>query len=300
MDKYFTSTNITDEMRDNLIFVLSVYIPLDLVIIVGNSLVLFVLRQTRNYDEPQFVLLGSLAFVDLLIGMIAIPMYMWACILHGYYYPDIKCELQYIPTKIFIAVSWFHLLLITVDRYVSIIKPLQYHKLVTLRIIYFSIAISWIIGCFYGMVTLFGGIKKIEGIFFCYGMNGRAIKVQRYIALVMMSTGTMILMVMYFRIVLEARKHEKNIFSIPVKTRKVVRKRYRAAKTSAIIIGAFISVYFPCTLKPVLYLVYQPSDFWYWYDLIVELLVNMSSAVNPFIYVWRLQQFSCVLRRMFN
>ncbi|XP_071944030.1 trace amine-associated receptor 7h-like [Antedon mediterranea] len=298
MDKTFTNRNVTtDEMRDNLIFVLSVYIPLDLVIIVGNSLVLFVFRQTRSYDEPQFVLLGSLAFVDLLTGIIAVPMYMWACILKGSHYPDSICELQYIPTITFIAVSWFHLLLITVDRYVFIIKPLQYHKIITLRRIYLSIAISWIMGCFYGIVNLFGGIKKIDGILFCYEMNGRAFEVQRYIALVMMSTGTMILMIMYFRIVLEARKHEKNIVSIPVRTRKIVRKRYKAAKTSAIIIGAFVIAFLPSALKPVLYLVYQPSDL-FWYDLIVELLVNMSSAVNPFIYVWRLQQFSCALRRI--
>ncbi|XP_071944229.1 adenosine receptor A3-like [Antedon mediterranea] len=286
MDEVFTSRNVTtDEMRNNLMFVLAVYIPLGLVIVVGNALVLFVIRQTRSYDEPQFVLLGSLAFVDLLTGIIAVPMFMFACIsrrslfLQNFY----ECELQYIPSTMFITISAWHLLLITVDRYVSIMKPLQYYNLVTLRRIYFSIVFSWIIGCFYGMVQLFGEMKRIDGIFFCYQMDRRAIEVQRYIALVMMPTGTILLMIMYFRIVLGARKHEKCIFSIPVRTRKVVRKRYRAAKTSAIIIGAFIIVYLPYTLRPVVHsLGYQRSDV-YWYVLIGDILVNMSSAVNPFI-----------------
>ncbi|XP_071944233.1 adenosine receptor A3-like [Antedon mediterranea] len=302
MDEVFTSRNITtEEMRDNLIFVLAVYIPLGLVVIVGNALVLFVIRHTRSYDEPQFVLLGSLAFVDLLTGMIAVPIYLSGCILHRSLYLQnfYQCELQNIPSTIFISISVFHLLLIIVDRYVSIMKPLHYHKLITIRRIYFSIAMSWIMGCFYGMIRLFGKIKKIDGILFCYQMSRRAFEVQSYVSLVLVPIGTILLMIMYFRIALEARKHEKNIVSIPVKTRKVVRKRYRAAKTSALIIGAFVIAFLPYAMKPVLYLVYQPSDL-YWYNVIAKLLLYMSSAVNPFIYVWRLQQFSCALRRLLN
>ncbi|XP_071944221.1 trace amine-associated receptor 7g-like [Antedon mediterranea] len=301
MDGIFTSRNITtDEMRDNLTVSLSVYIPLALVIISGNALVIFVIRQTQRFDEPQFVLIGSLAFVDLLTGIITVPMFMWACILRRSLYLDSKCYLQYIPSKIFISVSLCHLLLITVDRYVSIMKPLHYRKLVTLRKIYFSIAISWIMGCFYGMVQLFGGIRKIEGILFCYKMNRRAIAMQTYITLVMVSVGSMLLMIMYFRIVLEARKHEKNIVSIPVRTRKVVRKRYRAAKTSALIVGAFSITFLPFALRPVVYSFgYQRSDV-YWYDLITEVLINLNSAVNPLIYVCRLRSFSSTLRRLLN
>ncbi|XP_071944222.1 trace amine-associated receptor 1-like [Antedon mediterranea] len=303
MDETFTNRNVTtDEMRDNLIFVLSVYIPLDLVIIVGNSLVLFVLRQTRNYDASQFVLLGSLAFVDLLTGIIAVPMFMWACILRGsLYLQNIDvCQIQYIPSNICISVSVCHLLFITVDRYVSIMKPLQYHKLVNLNRIYFSIALSWVIGCVYGTVELFWAMDKIEGIFFCYQIDQRASDVQRYITLFMMSIGTILLITMYFRIVLEARKHERHIVSIPVSTRNIVRRRYRAAKTSAIIIGAFVIVYLPYTLRPVVYSFgYQRSDL-YWYVLIGDVLIYMNSAVNPFIYVCRLQQFSSALRRIFN
>ncbi|XP_071944224.1 trace amine-associated receptor 9-like [Antedon mediterranea] len=302
MDEMPIRRNITtDEMRDNLIFVLTVYIPLDLVIIVGNALVLFVIRQTsRSFEEPQFVLLGSLAFVDLLTGIIAVPMFMWACISRRSLYLQNNCHLQYIPTKVFIAVSWFHLLLITMDRYVSIIKPLHYYKHITLHRIYFSIALSWIMGIFYGTMEVFWKVDKIEGIFFCYQISRRAIEVQRYVTLVLVAIGTILLMILYFRIVVEARKHEKNIICIPVSTRKIVRKRSKAAKTSALVICAFGITFFPHALQPVVYLlVHQQSDM-YWYVLIAELLVNLSSAVNPFIYVWRLQPFSRALRRLVN
>ncbi|XP_071944228.1 trace amine-associated receptor 6-like [Antedon mediterranea] len=303
MDEIVTLRNITtEEMRDNLIFFLSVYIPLDIVVIFGNALIIVVIRQTRSYDEPQFILFGSLAFVDLLTGIIAVPIYTWGCILRrSLYLQDIDvCELQYIPSKICASVSWFHLIFITVDRYVSIIKPLQYHKLVTLRRIYFCISISWIISCFYGVIQLFGEMEKIDGIFFCYQMNRFAIEVQRYITLAMGSIGIILLCTMYFRIVLKARKHEKNIVSIPASTRRVFRKRYRAAKTSAIVIGAFIIVYLPYALRPVVYSFgYQRSDV-YLYVLSAEVLITMSSAVNPFIYVCRLRKFSSALRRLFN
>ncbi|XP_071964974.1 adenosine receptor A1-like [Antedon mediterranea] len=301
MDTVLTGTNITtDDMRENLIVVLSVYIPLDVVIITGNALVLFFFRQTRHFEDPQFVLLASLAFVDLLTGIIAVPMFMWGHIStrRSLYLPS-KCHIQYIPSKIFISISFCHLLLITVDRYVSIMKPLHYHKLITLRRIYFSIAFSWILGCFYGTMPFFGETKTIEGIFLCYLPSRHAFIAQGYVTLAMVSIGTLLLIIMYFRIVLEARKHNANIESISLSTRKIVRKRFKAAKTSALIVCAFGITFLPHALKPVVYSGYQRSDM-YWYILIAEALVNTSSAVNPFIYVCRLRQFSYALSRLFN
>ncbi|XP_071944223.1 trace amine-associated receptor 8b-like [Antedon mediterranea] len=294
-----SSNATTDEMRDNLMFVLSMYIPLALFIIAGNALVLFLIRQTKSYDKPQYVLLGSLAFVDLLTGIIAVPMFMWTAILQKSLFVRNYCHLQYVPSNIFVSVSFFHLLLITADRYVSIVSPLQHRKFMELRKIYSAIAISWIISCFYGMVAYFGKLKKIEGIFFCYQVDQRADTAQRYIALCLVSIGTILMIVMYSRIVFVARKYEKMRVGT-MSTRNLIRKRYKAAKTSALIIVAFAIAFLPCTLKPVLYLIYQPSDLLYWYDLIADVLVYMNSAVNPFIYVCRLQQFSCALRRLLN
>ncbi|XP_071944027.1 adenosine receptor A3-like [Antedon mediterranea] len=302
MDESATSINFTaDETRDNLIFVLSVYIPLDLVIITGNALVLFLIRQTRSYDKPQFVLLGSLAFVDLLTGIIAVPMFMWGCILRRSFYLQEfdECELQFLPAKICVSVSWFHLILITVDRYVSIMKPLHYHKHISLHRIYFSIILSWIIAFLFGIMQLFWEMEHIdEGIFFCYKMNESAIEVQRYISLVMVPTGTILVSIMYFKMFIVVKKLEKNIVIIPIRTRNIVRNRYKAAKTSALIVGAFGIAYLPHALRPVVYSFgYQRSEV-YWYDLIAEVLFIMSSAVNPFIYVCRLKQFSSALRHL--
>ncbi|XP_071944218.1 adenosine receptor A1-like [Antedon mediterranea] len=293
--------NVTsEEMRDNSIFVLSVYIPLALFIIAGNALVIFLIRQTRSFDEPQFVLLGSLAFVDLLTGIIAVPMYMWGCIsrrsLHLQDFDE--CELQFVPVKIFLLVSCLHLVFITVDRYFSIMKPLQYYKLMTFPKVYFSIAFSWIIGCVYGVIQLFGEITQNEGIFFCYKMDPHLIEAQRYMSLVTVSTGTILVSIMYFKMFMQAKRHSKNIVSIPVSTHKIIRKRLKAAKTSALIVGAFGIAFLPFALRPIVYLFgYQRSDV-YWYDLIAEVLVTMSSAVNPFIYVCRLRRFSRALRRL--
>ncbi|XP_071944028.1 trace amine-associated receptor 6-like [Antedon mediterranea] len=291
----------TDEMRDNLIFVLSVYTPLALLIIAGNALVLFLIRQTKSYDKPQFVLLRSLAFVDLLTGIIAVPMHMWSAILQKSLFVRINCHLQYIPSVIFVSVSFFHLLLITVDRYVSIVSPLQHRQFMQLRKIYFAIAISWIICCFYGtMVLVFGNLKKIEGISFCYQVDQRALAGQRYTISCVVSIGTILMIVMYSRIVFVARKYEKMRVGT-VSTRNLIRKRYKAAKTSALIIVAFAIAFLPYALKPVVYLVpeYGESRL-HWYDLIEDALLYMNSAVNPFIYVWRVQLFSCALRRLLN
>ncbi|XP_033115418.1 adenosine receptor A3-like [Anneissia japonica] len=304
MDSVASAQNVTtNEFRNNLIFILTVYIPLDFVIICGNAFVLYVIRRTPSLQEPQFTLLASLALVDLLTGIIGVPMFMWACILRGsLYLQNIDdCELQYIPMKIFMVTSFLHLLFITTDRYVSILKPLRYGQIVTRTRVYCAIGISWITGCWYGSVQLFWKSERIDPIFFCYQMNRRGITVQRYTDLVMVPTAVILLIIMYFRIFREARKFRKCIKTqnTAVAPRKNF-KKFKGAKTSAMIVCLFGVAYLPHSLRIVIFsLGIQRSDI-YWYDLMAEMVLSMSSAINPFIYVFRHRQFVSVLNRLFR
>ncbi|XP_033113813.1 trace amine-associated receptor 8c-like [Anneissia japonica] len=302
MDEFASIRNVTtiNEYRDNLIFVLTVYIPLALVIICGNAFVLIVIRRTPTLHESQFTLLASLAFVDLLTGIIGIPIFMWEYVTReSLYLQNIDdCELQYIPMKLFIGTSFLHLLFITADRYVSIVKPLKYEQIVTQSRIYCAIAISWITACGYVSVPFLWKSKRIGEKFLCYQMNREGIAAQRYVVLTMVPTGVILLIFMYVCIFMEARKlssivHAENTVGITV-----VRKNFKAAKTSALIVCLFIVAYFPYSLRVVIFsLGFQRSDV-YWYELITEVSLSISSAVNPFIYVFRHRQFSTALRHL--
>ncbi|XP_033111571.1 beta-3 adrenergic receptor-like [Anneissia japonica] len=128
-----------------LIFVLCIYIPLDIVIIAGNTFVLVVIRRTPILHNIQFELLACLAFVDLLSGIVGVPLSIWGNITRQSLYLVVEdCELQYIPGKILFAISFLHLLLITVDRYIAVMNPLIYPKLVTRNRIRKCVAVAWV------------------------------------------------------------------------------------------------------------------------------------------------------------
>ncbi|XP_033114062.1 histamine H2 receptor-like [Anneissia japonica] len=302
MEGLVSSRNVTaNEIRENLIFVLTVYIPLDLVIICGNAFVLIVIRRIPSLHETQFTLLASLALVDLLTGIIGVPMFMWACILRGSLYIENidDCELQYIPMKVFICTSFLHLLLITTDRYVSIIKPLRYAQIVTRARVYCAITASWILACSYGFIQLFWKSKQIEGIFFCYQVNPQGVVVQRYAVLVIFPAAMFLMIIMYFRIFMKARKHINAIAAQnTVGTPTSVYKNIKAAKTSALMVCCFIAAYFPYSSKVFIILFGPQRSDIYWYDLMSSVLLYMGSAVNPLIYMFRHRQFSSALRRL--
>ncbi|XP_033107813.1 adenosine receptor A2a-like [Anneissia japonica] len=305
MDEPFSDKNITtNEFRIRLIFLLTVYIPLDLVIIFGNAFVLLVIHRTPSLNEQQFTLLTSLALADLLTGIIGVPVAMWWCVtrrslstyLHNI---DNDCALQYIPMEILVSTSFLHLVFITTDRYLSILKPLRYGQFVTQSRVYGAIAFSWIIGCGFGSVRLFWKREGFKEILICHGKNEQGLAVQRYMAFIFIPTAVMSFIIMYFRIFMEARKHRRTITAQnTVGTQTNVLKKFKAAKTSALIVCLFGIAYVPYLIKVIFFLFgFQESDL-YWCDLMSEALLVMSSAVNPFIYVFRHRQFSSALRRV--
>ncbi|XP_033109139.1 trace amine-associated receptor 7c-like [Anneissia japonica] len=289
----------TNEIRDNLIFALTAYIPLGLVVICGNAFVLIVIRRTPSLQEPQFTLLASLALVDLLTGIIGVPMCVWGLVTQGsLHLPNINdCQVQYIPFKTFAMTSFLHLVFITTDRYISIAKSLRYGQIVTPSRVHRAIAISWIIGCMYSSVLFLWKNKRIEGIFLCYTMNPQGIAVQSYLALILVPTCVILMIMMYFRMFMVARKHINTIGPTSqntVGTQTTVHKKFKAAKTCALIVSVFVVAYLPSSIRGVIFIFVQRSDI-YWFDLMSGVLVCMSSAVNPFIYVFRHKQFSSAL-----
>ncbi|XP_033112787.1 trace amine-associated receptor 8c-like [Anneissia japonica] len=303
MDEFAINTrNSTNEIRNSLIFVSTVYIPLDFVIICGNAFVLMVIHRTPSLQQPQFTLLASLALVDLLTGIIGVPTFVWGLVVRGSLLLQnvVDCQLQYIPVKFFVSASFLHLIFITADRYVAIIKPLRYGQIITQTRIYCAIVFSWILAGLYASVQVFWKTKRIEGIFLCYQMNPQGFEVQRRLILIIIPTGVVILIIMYFRIFMEARKHRNAIAAAQnaFDTQTSAHKKFKAAKTSALMVCLFAVAYVPYSVRVVIFLFgFERSDI-YWYELMSEVLLCSSSAINPFIYVFRHRQFSSALRRL--
>jgi uncharacterized membrane protein (DUF485 family) len=162
-DNVTESVDLDKAKWDTLIyFTMAVICLLFLVIVIGNTLtiVAFVkfhsLRKVRNY------FLVSLAVGDIFYGMdgmayltvLGLPVDFWAnpCKNAGF---SVAPAIGFIVT----VLSYLHVLVITVDCFVSIIKPLHYHQLMT------PSRAKIIIGLIWTLSVLFGSVYLIDGVF---------------------------------------------------------------------------------------------------------------------------------------
>ena len=111
---------------------------LSFLIIVGNALSISILFKRRLRKRPHFLLI-SLAFADLLVGLIPVPLYI--IIQYSRYR---IFDLVYIRVDMFAGLSSvFTLAAISLERLHAIARPLR-HRQLTLRSYAIAIATPWI------------------------------------------------------------------------------------------------------------------------------------------------------------
>ena len=111
---------------------------LSFLIIVGNALSISILFKRRLRKRPHFLLI-SLAFADLLVGLIPVPLYI---VIQYSQYRIVA--LVYVRVDIFAGLSSvFTLAAISLERLHAIVRPLR-HRQLTLRSYAIAIATPWI------------------------------------------------------------------------------------------------------------------------------------------------------------
>ena len=110
------------------------------IIILGNTLSIFILSKRRLRKRPHFLLI-SLAIADLLVGLFAIPIYMTMVISKQ----NLVSKLVFDCVDMFTGFSSvFTLAFISLERLNAIARPLQ-HRQLTLRSYIVAILMPWIL-----------------------------------------------------------------------------------------------------------------------------------------------------------
>ena len=117
-----------------------VAIVLALLIIAINSLVVFLFARNRPLRTANNLILVSLAVSDLLTGVLTLPLFVACNIVQG----NAVCFASIFPI-IFTSVSTVsHLVVITVDRWISVRQPLRYISIVTKARALLAVAAIWL------------------------------------------------------------------------------------------------------------------------------------------------------------
>ena len=163
---------VEDEEEENLmffaVFIFAVLLPLSLFILLGNALVISVVRgysQERYRAVYSFVC--SLAFNDCLVGIALVPVYYT-----GIFVEELKTDFYYCMSIITIllassSLSMLHVLIISVDRYLAIYFPLKYHSFMTSRNITLTIALTWTIAFVNALLPFLGWRTTARQLDYC-------------------------------------------------------------------------------------------------------------------------------------
>ena len=137
---------------------------LSFLIIVGNALSISILFKRRLRKRPHFLLI-SLAFADLLVGLIPMPLYI---IIQYSRYRILS--LVYIRVDIFAGLSSvFTLAAISLERLHAIARPLR-HRQLTLRSYAIAIATPWIFSLIVSLSYLLSVFSVITFLQFFSGI----------------------------------------------------------------------------------------------------------------------------------
>lgn len=116
-----------------------------LLIVFGNVLVVIAVFTSRALRAPQNLFLVSLASADILVATLVMPFSLANELMGYWYFGEIWCEIYLALDVLFCTASIAHLCAISLDRYWSITKAIEYNLKRTPRRIKCIIFIVWVI-----------------------------------------------------------------------------------------------------------------------------------------------------------
>uniref|UniRef100_W5NF51 Alpha-2B adrenergic receptor n=1 Tax=Lepisosteus oculatus TaxID=7918 RepID=W5NF51_LEPOC len=128
--------------------------------IFGNVLVIIAVLTSRSLKAPQNLFLVSLAAADILVATLIIPFSLANELMGYWYFKAVWCEIFLALDVLFCTSSIVHLCAISLDRYWSVSRAIQYNAKRTPRRIKATILVVWLIAAIISFPPLLSMNKK--------------------------------------------------------------------------------------------------------------------------------------------
>ena len=280
--------------------------------ITGNLMVLITFYKNQSLRQPCYYLMASLAAMDLMVGLVVNPLYIGLTNFISWQYKEEHLlQLESFLTMTTSMIIMHTLTVMSIDRFIAVIYPLRYRSIVTEKRSGIAIAVVWTFGfslngLFFtvsnddvpklwitcGVVT---GLVPLVIILFCYGKILQAARAQsRRIGVVERSTSNR-----------DSRNAEEST-DAGCERHAQLKEAKRARKAAwgvaiAVVVVMFLSM--PVSVVSIMQIVAADdicrfrynSRVWMW----AVTLTLASSALDPWIYAMRIQEFKeCFKRTM--
>ncbi|ESO92640.1 hypothetical protein LOTGIDRAFT_162560 [Lottia gigantea] len=304
--EYFTSQiSVTSQ-----VFAISVLI---LTCIIGNCLLFYAIFKCSKRSSALAILLLNLAIVDILVGVVVLPMWIVSTVNLGWPFPHNMCEFVGFLTVVLMLCSILSLCTIAVDRYCCIAFPFRYPVLVTVPRLNILVVCLWVYCILVAVFPLFGwGDYRFQPqtVPICNPVWVTEIAFAIFLVLSGIVLPVILMLFSYAKIVVIARDHIRRIdivqrhIEMPStvnntsnqdqnhNTKDEIRMQpSRFSKSLKMVQKVFIAVgvFFLCWGP------YVILNFWsvnnehkavpYVADLLVTLLAFANSSINPVIFI---------------
>ena len=258
-------------------------VPLMLISIFGNTMVLAAVLKTPSLRSPSIILLCGLAVSDLVVGLIVQPIYIAKELTSVYFLR----RLTRILGVAFCGISFATMSAISVDRFLALQYHMTYNSLVTSSRAKYTLILIWLINFL---------------LFSC--VNAWYIPEHFYLAFVLVGVYIIASTISYISIYRVVRCHQADIYaqkqaveypSTP-NTYNIVILTRTAVNTFVFYISTILC-YLPWFIYRLFYsdiFLINASEAW----VFTATLVFANSAINPFLYCWRLRELRKAVRKI--
>ncbi|XP_051782122.1 olfactory receptor 10G8-like [Erpetoichthys calabaricus] len=127
--------------------------------LLGNIFIFYVVKKQESLRTPMFIIICNLAFSDVIYSTVITPKIIQIYLFGNNTIKSQTCFLQMYFLYFAGSVDSYILLVMAMDRYVSICHPLRYPTLITNKNTHLTCLVAWIIGALspVGLVTYASG-----------------------------------------------------------------------------------------------------------------------------------------------
>ena len=270
------------------------------VTVFGNGLVIFLFTKQRNLRTTTNWFIASLAVADLGMGLVHSPRYSF-CPINQKTCVNEAVKIAFSVGQIFAYASVTNLCILTLDRYLAIVKPLRYVTFMTKKRVVLLIAAAWVVASLVLVPNLLIQFpfsrksKQVVELFRPIYISALTLFVCAYLS---WATTCILLLVWRIRKQNAALITQLN-FNHNLRHGRATKVREAgSAKMIGIVVAFFLFCYLLDTADSVL--VVSKTTHPVTVDRVLALFKLANSAVNPVTYAFHKREIKRELRRRFG
>ena len=254
---------------------------LTILTITGNGFIIFLVSSKRQLRTKTNAFVLSLAVADFCVGMSVVPSLFFCNITNGCNWPQAWLSWVHLMRWLFGYASVTNLCSLVLDRYIAVVKPLNYLTFMTRRRVIEMISVSWAIPLAFEILPIASLIYSTPILFYIF----------LWFLMIFYEFLPCFMLIVFFSSMLHfVYKHDRADRILAKQLRfnhrvsMFTSQEKSAVKMMAIVIGLFLlcyAIFLRCTFVSIVDVQNQCNDLEYKIPILV-----LNSAVNPLAYAF--------------